>query len=207
MNTLGRLSQRITRKTEHSLKEMFQLGETLSALENGEVIVYPTDTVWGIGCDATNPQAVEKILRIKERKVGQGVVVLVDSLSMLKKYINQLHPRLETLLSHHLRPLTMIYTDPLGLSPNVLASDGSAAIRICSDVYCQELIKAFGKPITSASATLSGESFPGHYGSISSEILRQVDHVVKYRQRDNLPADPSIIARWTDQNEIDLIRE
>lgn len=186
---------------------MFQLGETLSALESGNTILYPTDTIWGIGCDATNPQAVEKVLSIKNRAKGEGLVVLVSSIEMLKKYIAHLHPRLETLLAHHNRPLTIVYNDPVGISPNVLATDGSAAIRICEEAYCKELIDAFGKPIISASANLNEEPFPGHFGSISSAVLSQVDHVVKYRQRDVSSSEPSIIARWTDQNEIELIRE
>lgn len=189
------------------LNEVFQLGETLSALEAGQVILYPTDTIWGLGCDATNSEAVERLLKIKQRSSEQGVVMLVDSIDMLRRHVEYIHPRLQTLLSHHKRPLTMIYPDPVGLASNATASDGSAAIRVCRDAYCRELIGSFGKPLTSTSANIHGDPFPGHYGSISSEVLRHVDHVVKYRQRETTDGEPSLIARWNDSNEIEPVRE
>ncbi len=186
---------------------MFQLGETLTALEDGKLILYPTDTIWGIGCDATNTDAVAKVIALKGRPAAQGLIVLVDSMEMLKNHVHEVHPRLQTLLAHHTRPLTMVYADPVGLAPHVLASDGSAAIRICEDAYCKALIGSYGRPIVSTSANLHGEPFPGHFGSISSEVLRAVDHVVKYRQRDTTPAEPSMLARWNSSNEIEPIRE
>ncbi|MFK8057393.1 MAG: L-threonylcarbamoyladenylate synthase [Saprospiraceae bacterium] len=186
---------------------MFQLGETLSALEAGKMILYPTDTVWGLGCDASNPAAIQKILQFKERLTGAGLICMVDSVEMLETYTGEIHPRLKTLLSHHTRPLTVIYEHVQGLPQELLAADGSCAIRITEDVYCKALIGSFGKPITSTSANKKGEPFPSHFGAVSSEVIRAVDHVVRYRQREKSDAQPSIIARWTKQNEIEPIRE
>ena len=185
---------------------MFQLGETLAALAAGGLVVYPTDTVWALGCDATDPEAVARVAAAKERPAGQGFVTLVDSLATLKRYVGYVHPRLQTLLAHHARPLTMVYPDVEGLAPGVTAADGSAAIRIASDPYCRALIGAFGRPLVSTSANLRDSGPPSHFGAISSEVLRLADHVVKYRQRDTAPAEPSVIARWNDANEIEPIR-
>jgi len=186
---------------------MFQLGETLSALEAGKMILYPTDTVWGLGCDASNSTAIQNVLRFKARNAGAGLICLVDSLEMLETYTGEIHPRLKTLLFHHTRPLTVIYENVVGLPKELLAADGSCGIRLTSDAYCKALIGSFGKPIVSTSANKKGEPFPSHFGAVSSDVIRAVDHVVRYRQREKSDAQPSIIARWTKQNEIEPIRE
>lgn len=186
---------------------MYLLDDTLSALQQGQMIVFPTDTVWGIGCDATDREAVAKVLAFKERSVGQGLVCLVDSIEMLVEYTGGLHPRLQTVLELNTRPLTMVYPDARNLADNVLAADGSAALRIPLDAYCKNLIKRFGKPIVATSANRRGEPFPAHFGEISSEVLTAADHVVRYRQRDSTPGLPSVVARWTENNEIQPIRE
>ena len=186
---------------------MFQLGETLSALEAGKMILYPTDTVWGLGCDATNVTAINQVLSLKERPIGGGLICLVNSVNMLEQYTGEIHPRLKTLLSHHTRPLTIVYSKAGGLPQEVFAADGTIAIRITTDPYCKALINSFGKPIISASANKKGEQFPTHFGAISSEVIRAAGHVVRYRQREKSKALPSIIARWTKNNEIEPIRE
>ena len=146
--------------------------EILNALRQGDVILYPTDTIWGIGCDATNETAVNRISEIKNRQPEKGYVILVDSLKMLKQYVGEIHPRVETLLAYHSRPLTIIYDESFALASNVLAPDGSVGIRITQDPFCRELIKQLGKPIVSTSANRSGQPFPSHYGEVSSDILR-----------------------------------
>ena len=188
------------------LDDLYLLGETLTTLESGGTIVYPTDTVWGIGCDATNEAAVQRVASLKERPPGAGFVCIVDSLEMLLRYVDSIHPRLQTLLDFHTRPLTMIYPDVERLAPGVLAADGSAAIRITRDAYCKALLKAFGKPLVSTSANLRGQPFPEHFGTISSEVLAAADHVVRFRQRDRTPSEPSVIARWTADNELEPVR-
>ena len=186
--------------------EKFQ--EILSTIRQGGVILYPTDTIWGIGCDATNEKAVDRISKIKGRTPQKGYVLLVDSIEMLKKHVGEVHPRVETLLSYHTRPLTIIYDESFGVAPNVLAPDGSVAIRIVQDAFCRELIAQFGKPLVATSANISNEPFPTHYGEISSDILEKVDMVVKFKQDNKERGEPSVIARFNaEQEELDFLRE
>lgn len=186
--------------------EKFQ--EILSTLRQGGVILYPTDTIWGIGCDATNEAAVDRISEIKARPPEKGYVLLVDSIEMLKKHVGEVHPRVETLLSYHTRPLTIIYEESFGVASNVLAPDGSVAIRIVQDAFCRELIAQLGKPIVSTSANRSGEPFPSHYGEISSDVLEMVNLVVKYKQDNKERGEPSVIARFdSEAEELEFLRE
>ncbi len=177
-----------------------------SLLEQGGVILYPTDTIWGLGCDATNIEAIEKITQIKGRAPEKGFVVLVDSLEMLKNYVNYIHPKIETLLSYHKRPLTVIYPDPKNLPTKVYALDGSVGIRITRDDFCKELIWSTGKPLISTSANISGEPFPANFGEISSDIIRLVDYVVKYRQNDHTLHEPSVIVKMSGKKELEFLR-
>lgn len=183
------------------------ISEIASLLEKGSIICYPTDTVWGIGCDALHESSVERISDLKGRVPEKGYVILVSSIEMLKRFVPKMPPRLETLLAHHQRPLTMIYSETQGLPNWVKAPDGSAAIRVATDEFCRELIEAFGGPIISTSANKSGQPFPPTFGGISSEILVGVDYVVKYRQDDREPAEPSSIAFLDRYQELEFIRE
>jgi L-threonylcarbamoyladenylate synthase len=182
--------------------------EILNVLRRGDTILFPTDTVWGIGCDATNEEAVEKVSAIKKRPSSKaGYVLLVDSIEMLKNYVLHVHPRIETLLGYHERPLTIIYDEGVGLASNVLAKDGSVAIRVVKDPFCRELIMQFGKPIVATSANVSNEPMPTNYGEISSDVLEKVDFVVKVKQDSKEHGEPSIIARLNEFEELDFIRE
>ena len=181
--------------------------EILTVLRKGGVILYPTDTIWGIGCDATQEDAVEKILTLKNRKSDKGFVLLVDSIEMLKNYVDHVHPRVETLLSFHDRPLTVIYEQGVGLASNVLAIDGSIAIRVVKDAFCRELIQQFGRPLVSTSANVSGAPFPAHFGEINSDVIEKVDFIVKYKQDNKEKGEPSVIVRLNKDEELDFIRE
>jgi L-threonylcarbamoyladenylate synthase len=183
------------------------ISEIASLLQKGSIICYPTDTIWGIGCDALHQSSVDRISAIKGRAPQKGYVLLVSSIEMLKRFVPKMPPRLETLLSHHQRPLTMVYTESSGLPAWVKAPDGSVAIRVATDEFCRELIEAFGGPIISTSANKEGEPFPATFGGISSEILVAVDYVVKYRQDDKEPAEPSPIAILDRYQELEFIRE
>ena len=183
------------------------ISEIASLLNKGNIICYPTDTVWGIGCDALHEAAVDRISTIKGRTPEKGYVLLVSSIEMLKRFVPKIPPRLETLLAHHKRPLTMIYSDTVGLPQWVKAPDGSAAIRVATDEFCRELIEAFGNPVISTSANKTGEPFPPTFGGISSEILVAVDYVVKYRQDDKEPSEPSSIAKLDRYQELEFVRE
>ena len=180
--------------------------EILAVLRRGGIILYPTDTLWAMGCDATNADAVAKITEIKGRSVEKGYILLVDSLEMLQKHVKSIHPRIQTLLAYHTRPLTMIYDESVGVASNVLAPDGSVAIRIVQDAFCRELIGQFGKPIVKSSAKLAGQPHPAHYGEISSDILEKVDMVVRLKQDVKERGEPSVIARFN-EDELDFLRE
>ncbi|MCS6928145.1 MAG: Sua5/YciO/YrdC/YwlC family protein [Saprospiraceae bacterium] len=173
----------------------------------GGLICYPTDTIWGIGCDALNVEAIARLSALRAQPAGQGYIVLVDSLDMLKQYVRRMNPRVETLLAYHQRPLTMVYPDPIGLPQAVRAADGSAAIRIVLDEFCRELIRLVQRPIVSAAACKAGEPYPPTFGAISSDILSGVDYVVKYRQESKEPRQPSTIARVNRSNELEFLRE
>ena len=183
------------------------ISEIAALLQKGSILCYPTDTVWGIGCDAFDEAAVARISELKGRTPEKGYVLLVSSIEMLKRYVPKIPPRLETLLAHHKRPLTMVYTNTVGLPEWTKAADGTAAIRVATDEFCRELIQAVGKPLISTSANKSGEPFPPTFGGISSEILVAVDYVVKYRQDDKEPAEPSSIARLDRYGELEFVRE
>ncbi|MCB0525867.1 MAG: L-threonylcarbamoyladenylate synthase [Saprospiraceae bacterium] len=183
------------------------ISEIASLLDRGNIICYPTDTIWGIGCDALNEESINRISEIKGRTPDKGYVLLVSGIEMLKRYALRVHPRLETLLSFHTRPLTVIYDRAVGLPESVKAPDGSIAMRVASDQFCRELIETLGRPIVSTSANRSGEPFPPTFGAISSEILGAVDYVVKYRQDDKEPGEPSPIAKLDRHLELEFIRE
>lgn len=183
------------------------ISEIVAILKRGGIIVYPTDTIWGIGCDATNEEAIARITALKSRPPEKSYVLLMDSIERLKTHVPKVHPRVETLLAFHARPLTVIYDKVQGLPPAALAKDGSAAIRVTTDKFCKRLVELLGHPIVSTSANVSGEKFPGYFGEISSDILSGVDYVVKYRQEEKEPREPSVIAKYDRHGELDFIRE
>lgn len=183
----------------------YDLSETVKTLVHGGLILYPTDTIWGIGCDATNEAAVRKVYELKKRDFNKSFVILAASIDMIKQYVEHLHPRLETLLTYHRRPLTVVYDKAKNLPPNVTAPDGSIAIRIPHDGLCRQLINDFGKPLVATSANISSEPFPGHFGEISSEVIQGVDHVVKYQQHNKQAGTPSVIVKLGDPIKGDII--
>jgi L-threonylcarbamoyladenylate synthase len=181
--------------------------EILTTLKRGGVILFPTDTIWGIGCDATNDDAVQRIIDIKTRAPEKGFVSLADSIEMVKRHTEAVHPRIQTLLGYHVRPLTVIYEKGVGMASKALAPDGSVALRVTQDAFCRELIAQFGKPIIATSANISGEPFPTHFGEISSDILEQVDMVVRLKRDNKERGEPSVIVRLNAEEELDFLRE
>lgn len=178
-----------------------------STLEEGGLILYPTDTIWGIGCNATNPEAVQKIFDLKKRPNDKPFVLLVDSIEMLKEYVEHIHPRIETLLLHHVKPLTMIYEQAKNLPPISHSKNGSVAIRVVMDSFCKVIIGQFGKPLVATSANVSDFPFPANFGGISSDIFTGVDYVVKWKQSEKKLNEPSVIAKLNDKNELEFLRE
>ena len=194
-------------KTATSMVNHYELEPILACLENGGTILFPTDTIWGIGCDATNADAVEEVYRLKQRERNKPFVLLVSSIDMLKQYVEHVHPRVETLLLYHQRPLTIIYEKAKNLPPNAYHDAGSVAIRIPSDPFCLELVESFGKPLVASSANISNEPFPNHFGEISSSVIIGVDYVVKHRQMDKNMNNPSVIAKMGESGELEFFRE
>ncbi|HRI21118.1 MAG TPA: L-threonylcarbamoyladenylate synthase [Panacibacter sp.] len=170
----------------------------LEILHQGGIILYPTDTIWGIGCDATNEKAVEKIIELKQRPALKSFVVLVASERDVLQYTASPDLAVFDYLEQSEKPVTVIYNHALGLAENVLAEDGSVAMRICKDEFCKHLIKRFRKPIVSTSANISGEPPPALFSEIKHAIINEVDYAVKHRQDDIIKAAPSSIIRWTD---------
>jgi L-threonylcarbamoyladenylate synthase len=185
----------------------YDIKGALATLQQGGILLYPTDTIWSIGCDATNPQAIEKVYHIKQKTNGKGCEILVDSLPMLRNYIAHLHPKLETLLVYHTRPLTVMFDKPRNLPANALAPDGTVAIQVVQDEFCRSLINALGKPLLAAFASTHEGTFPVNFGAISSEIIEQVDFVVKYRQHEKALHEPAVMVKLTRRDELVFLRE
>ena len=178
----------------------------LTVLKRGGTILYPTDTIWGIGCDATDALAVEKIIALKKRPQQKSFVVLVADEREILKYVASPDLAVFDYLEQTKKPTTAIYENALGLAENVLAQDGSIAIRICKDEFCKHLIKRFRKPVVSTSANISGEPPASFFKEISDSIINGVDYVVKYRQNEISNAVPSSIIKW-EQGRVVVIRE
>lgn len=169
------------------------MDKALEKLKQGGVILYPTDTIWGIGCDATNEEACQRIMDIKKRPEHKSFVLLVDGFAMLERYIPEFHPVCYDLVDIATNPLTIIYPNAQDLAPSVIAQDGSVAIRITNDPICIKLIRSIRKPLVSTSANLSGEPNPINFESIAKEIKEGVDAIVEERLNENRTKASQII--------------
>ena len=178
----------------------------LNTLREGGIILYPTDTVWGIGCDASNPQAIQKIYDLKGRTSSKALITLVGSEVMLERTVLNMPEIAWDLIESANRPLTLIYDEVKGIAPNAIAEDGSCGIRLAKDTFCQQLIQRLGKPIISTSANVSGEETPKDFRSISDTILKGVDFVVNYRQNEANSQKSSSIIKLKNNGEIKIIR-
>ncbi|CAM1364534.1 Threonylcarbamoyl-AMP synthase [Tenacibaculum soleae] len=177
----------------------------LEKLNAGKTILYPTDTVWGIGCDATNEAAVKNIYQLKEREESKSLIILVSSIDMLKEYVLEIPDEAIKILNTFKKPTTIIYNNPIRLAKNTIASDNSIAIRIPKDEFCIEMIERFGKPIVSTSANVSGEPTPKSFSEISKAILNNVDYTVPLHQNRINKKSSTILKIEDDQ--IKVIRE
>jgi L-threonylcarbamoyladenylate synthase len=176
-------------------------------LSGGGTILYPTDTVWGIGCDATSKDAVQKVYQIKQRADQKSMLILLDDFRKLPDYIAEVPEMAEDLILLTDKPLTIIYPGGINLAGNVLASDGSVGIRIVRDDFCVALIRKFGKPIVSTSANISDHPSPVNFNEIDPNIIGQVNFVVRWRQNDTKKGKPSGIIKLGIHGEIKVIRE
>ena len=184
----------------------YQLQDILSVLRKGGAILYPTDTIWGVGCDATNSKAVEQVYRIKERISDKSLILLVNDIEMLKKYVVSVPDIAIELINSVSDPLTLIYPEARNLPKNVVAADGSIAIRIPRHEFCQNLITAFNKPITSTSANISGGPLPYSFRSVSVRIKDSVDYIVPVKKDVIARPKPSTIVKIDNNGEMHIIR-
>lgn len=178
----------------------------VSALAKGGVILYPTDTIWGLGCSALDEKAIARIYKIKQRDQDKPFIILVSDIDMLKRYVTKMHPRVETLLTLHERPLTIIYPEVQNLPDIVKSDNGTVAIRITRDPFCKALVERLDMPITSTSANSAGQTFPKGFGEISSSIIKKADYVVKHRQGERYTGAPSVIAQYNFKGQLEFLR-
>ena len=178
----------------------------LEKLHQGGLIHYPTDTVWGIGCDATNAEAVARIYALKKRADNKAMIVLVADERDILRYVTQPELKIFDYIKGVQRPTTVIYEGAIELAENLLAADGSVGIRICEDEFCKHLIKRFRKPLVSTSANLSGYPAPQCFKDIEPIIKDGVDYVVNYRQDDTEFRKPSSVIKWEKDGSLSIIR-
>jgi Sua5/YciO/YrdC/YwlC family protein len=176
-------------------------------LERGGIILYPTDTIWGIGCDATNANAVQRIYEIKQRSDTKSMLVLLDSVAKLAYYVEDIPEIAFDLIDLSEKPLTLIYSGARNLATNLIAQDGSIGIRITKEVFSQELCKRFRKPLVSTSANISGQATPALFAEINENIIRSVDYVVNYKQDETNKSRPSSIIRLDKGGLVKIVRE
>lgn len=182
-----------------------QLQQSLETLEKGNTILYPSDTIWGIGCDATNPRAVTKIYGLKKRNESKALICLVNSIKMLKEYVEFIPDQALKIISSAQKPTTIIYQNPRLFANNLLAEDGTIAIRVATSGFAHELITLLNKPLVSTSANISGEASPKSFKEISEGILKGVDYVVNLP---NIKTDtrPSTIIKLNEDGTAHIIR-
>ena len=183
-----------------------EVEKALEVLRNGGVILYPTDTIWGIGCDATNENAVRRIYEIKNREDSKSMIILVADERDILQHVAAPDLAVFDFMQEQTRPTTIIFEHAVGLPRNLIADDGSVAIRIARDEFCRHLIKRLRKPIVSTSANISGQPSPKNFTEVSEEIQKAVDYVVKWRQDDTTIAAPSQIIKWNNDGTRVVIR-
>lgn len=182
-----------------------EINKSLVFLNEGKLILYPTDTIWGIGCDATNEEAVKKIYELKQRQDSKALICLVANQAMLERYVEKVPEVAYDIMDLATKPTTIVFDKPKELAKNLIASDNTIAIRVASDKFCQYLINKFGKPIVSTSANISGEPSPKNFKAISNRILQGVDYVVNL-QREKENSTPSSIIKLANDGSVKVIR-
>jgi len=187
-----------------------EIKQAIEVLNSGGSILYPTDTIWGIGCDATKPEAVSKVYGIKQREDSKAMLVLVSSIDMIWDYVEEIPEAALEILEVNEQPLTIIYpgarTGGKGLAENLISSDGSIGIRITNEPFSKALIEAFRKPLVSSSANIAGGKSPDNFSEISPDVLQSVDHIVNWKQEEMKKRKPSGILKVSLNGIIEIIR-
>jgi len=182
-----------------------QINEALKVLKNGGLILYPTDTVWGVGCDATNEAAVKKVYELKQRDDSKALVCLVNTPTMLENHVKDMPSAIYNVIEGASRPTTVIYDNPIGVAKNVISAENTLAIRLVKHAFCEHLIAKLGQPIVSTSANISGQPTPTVFDEISEEILKGVDYVVNL-QNEKKASTPSTIIKLEKDGTVSTIR-
>jgi translation factor SUA5 len=183
------------------------INKALEVLKSGGVILYPTDTIWGIGCDATNADAVKRVYEIKQREDCKAMLVLMENPNRLNSYVDEVPEIAWDLIEANDKPMTLIYPGAKNLASNLINSDGTIGIRITNEEFTQNLIQRFKKPIVSTSANISGDPSPANFSEINEELKELVDYVVEYRQDDFEKASASSIIKIGVGGEIQILRK
>lgn len=181
--------------------------QAVEALKEGKVILYPTDTIWGLGCDPTNEDAIRKIYHIKGREEGKAMIILIERIEQLRDYVVQVPDIAWDIVDFAENPLTVIYPKGKNVSSILLPPEGSIAIRLVRDEFCKAVIRKFGKAIVSTSANKSGEKSPGNFSEIDSAVISSADFVAQWRREEKNTAKPSTIMQVGLKGEVKFIRK
>ena len=184
-----------------------EIKKALEVLRSGGIILYPTDTIWGIGCDPTNEEAVKRVYEIKQREDSKSMLVLLDNPNKLNSYVEEVPEIAWDLIEFTDKPMTIIYPGAKNLAKNLIAPDGTIGIRITEEDFSNNLIFRFRKPIVSTSANISGEPSPQHFNDISEDLKNAVDYVVDWRQQETENPAPSSIIKLGLGGEIEILRK
>lgn len=183
-----------------------EVGKALKIVQEGGIILYPTDTIWGIGCDATNTEAVKKIFKLKQRDEAKSMIILLDTENKLESYVREVPSIAYDLIEYAENPLTLVMPGAKNISPALISEDSSVGIRVAKHDFCQQLIQRLRKPLVSTSANVSGKPSPQNFGQIDQEIIDGVDYVVDLEQHSFELKKPSTIMRLQPDGRFEFIR-
>ena len=183
-----------------------EVAKALKVITEGGIILYPTDTIWGIGCDATNTEAIKRIFKLKQRDEAKSMIVLIDTENKLESYISDVNPLAYDLIAYAENPLTLVMPGAKNLSPAIINKDGSIGIRVVKHPFCEQLIQRLRKPLVSTSANISGKASPQYFAQVNDEIINGVDYVVDLEQQDMEIKNPSTIMRLEPDGKFQFIR-
>ena len=183
-----------------------EIRNCLEVIKKGGIILYPTDTVWGIGCDATNAEAIDKIYKLKKREESKALICLVSNFKMLEQYVEDVPEMAYDILKYAKKPTTVIYDKPIRIAENLVGEDDTLGIRVVRDKFCSELIKKMRRPLVSTSANISGQPTPQSFDQITPQILKGVDYVVNL-QRSKKSPKPSAIIKLSNDGKVKVIRK
>ena len=184
-----------------------EVANAFKVIQEGGIILYPTDTIWGIGCDATNTEAVKKIYRLKQRDEAKSMIILLDTENKLESYISDMNPLAYDLIEYAENPLTLVMPGAKNISPTLISSDGSIGIRVAKHEFCQQLVQRLRKPLVSTSANISGKPSPQYFSQIDDEIINGVDYVVDLEQHSMEIKRPSTIMRLAPDGKFEFLRK